>query len=132
MSRIPIRISLDSANVPLLSYQSGPTVVYVKEGMAKLRQEVKATDAPWELTEPQLIFAENVMPIPRGLSSVTYSSKVAGINGATTFSKAGVYRTSTNAVDIGLSRQMASCILALSQVFPGLSVQCLGGLLDGR
>lgn len=98
MSRIPIRISLDSANVPMLSYQSGPTVVYVKEGMAKLRQEVKATEAPWELTEPQLIFAENVMPIPRGLNSVTYSSKVAGISGATKFSKAGVYRTSTNAV----------------------------------
>ena len=98
MARIPIRVSLDSANVPMLSYQSGPTVVYVKEGMAKLRQEVRATEAPWELTEPQLIFAENVMPIPRGLTSVTYSPKVAGISGATTFSKAGVYRTSTNAV----------------------------------
>ena len=98
MSRIPIRISLDSANVPMLSYQSGPTVVNVKEGMAKLRQEVKATDVPWELTEPQLIFAENVMPVPRGLTSITYSSKIAGIVGTTKFSKAGLYRTSTNVV----------------------------------
>ena len=98
MSRIPVRITLDSANVPMLSTASGPTVVYVKEGMAKLRQEVKPTEAPWELTEPQLIFAENIMPIPRGLSSITYSSKVSGITGVTTFSKAGLYRTSNNAV----------------------------------
>ena len=98
MSRIPVRITLDSANVPMISSSSGPTVVYVKEGMAKLRQEVKPTEAPWELTEPQLIFAENIMPIPRGLSSITYSSKVSGISGVTTFSKAGLYRTSNNAV----------------------------------
>ena len=52
MSRIPIRVTLDSANVPMISSQAGPTVVYVKEGMAKLRQETKPTDAPWELTEP--------------------------------------------------------------------------------
>lgn len=98
MSRIPIRITLDSANVPMLSTMSGPTMVYVKEGMAKLRSEVKPTDVPWELTEPQLLFAENIMPIPRGLSSITYSSKVAGLSGVTSFSRAGVYRTSTNAV----------------------------------
>lgn len=66
MSRIPVRITLDSANVPMISSSSGPTVVPVKEGMTKLRQEVKPTEAPWELTEPQLIFAENIMPIPRG------------------------------------------------------------------
>jgi len=98
MARIPIRVSLDSANVPMLSYQSGPTVVYVREGMAKLRQEVRATDAPWELTEPQLLFGENVMPIPRGLTSITYGTKVGGITGATTFYKSGTYRTNTNAV----------------------------------
>lgn len=98
MSRIPIRLTLDSANVPMLSSQSGPTVVSVKEGMAKLRSETKPTDVPWELTEPQLIFAENVMPIPRGLTSISYAVKVSGIPGVTTFYKAGLYRTSTNAV----------------------------------
>lgn len=98
MSRIPIRLTLDSANVPMLSSQSGPTVVPVKEGMAKLRSETKPTDVPWELTEPQLIFAENVMPIPRGLTSISYAVKVSGIPGVTTFYKAGLYRTSTNAV----------------------------------
>lgn len=98
MSRIPIRLTLDSANVPMLASQAGPTMVAVKEGMAKLRSETKPTDVPWELTEPQLIFAENVMPIPRGLTSISYASKVSGIPGATTFYKAGLYRTSTNAV----------------------------------
>lgn len=98
MSRIPIRVTLDSANVPMLSSHSGPTVVYVKEGMAKLRQETKPTDAPWELTEPQLIFAENVMPMPRGLTSITYSPKVSGLGGVNTFYQAGTYRTSTGAV----------------------------------
>lgn len=98
MARIPIRVSLDSANVPMISSQIGPTVVYVKEGMAKLKQETKPTDAPWELTEPQLIFAENVMPIPRGLTSITYSPKVSGITGVDSFAQAGTYRTSTGAV----------------------------------
>ena len=65
MSRIPVRLTLDSANVPMLSTHTGPTVVYVKEGMAKLRQEIKPTEAPWELTEPQLIFGENIMPMAR-------------------------------------------------------------------
>lgn len=50
MARIPIRVTLDSANVPMVSYQAGPTVVPVKEGMAKLRSETKPTDVPWELT----------------------------------------------------------------------------------
>lgn len=98
MSRIPVRITLDAANVPVLSRQAGPTVVSVKEGLAKLRSEIRATDIPAELTEPQLIFAENVMPIPRGLSSITYNQKVSGIPGVTTFSQAGTYRTSTGAV----------------------------------
>lgn len=98
MTRVPIRVTLDAAGVPMLSSQAGPTVVSVKEGMAKLKQTIGATEPPWELTEPQLIFAENVMPIPRGLTSISYTPKISGIPGVVTFSQAGTYRTSTGAV----------------------------------
>lgn len=97
MTRVPVRITLDSANVPMLSTHTGPTVVYVKEGMAKLRQEIKPTEAPWELTEPQLIFGENIMPMARGITSVSYLPRLDALAGVTDFRRGGTYRTATNA-----------------------------------
>lgn len=96
MARIPVRITLDSANVPMLSTHTGPTVVYVKEGLAKLKQEIKPTEAPWELTEPQLIFGENIMPMARGVTSVSYFSRLPALAGVTDFRRGGTYRTATN------------------------------------
>lgn len=96
MTRVPVRIMLDSANVPMLSYHSGPTVVYVKEGMAKLKAEIRPTDVPWELTEPQVIFGENIMPIPRGLTSVGYLNRLGAVDGVSDFKRGGTYRTATN------------------------------------